>query len=254
MEYSIQELARLSGVTSRTLRWYDKIGLLKPSRIAESGYRYYGEAEVNRLQDILYYRSLGVELSQIRTFLDAPDFDRMTTLRKHLSALESERVRLEKLIQSVRDTIGAEERNETMTDEKKFEAFKRELVEENEKNYGKEAREKYGAAEVDAANRNMMGLSQEQYAVWTDLGSTIQSKLEAAVRDELEPDGTAGREVAELHKRWLMATMKTYDAKRHQGIAELYVADERFTAYYDKAVSGCARFLRNAVRYWAEKL
>ena len=66
MEYSIQELARLSGVTSRTLRWYDKIGLLKPSRIAESGYRYYGEAEVNRLQDILYYRALGVELSQIR--------------------------------------------------------------------------------------------------------------------------------------------------------------------------------------------
>ena len=76
-----------------------------------------------------------------------------------------------------------------MTDEKKFEAFKRELVEENEKNYGKEAREKYGAAEVDAANRNMMGLSQEQYAVWTELGSTIQSKLEAAVRDELAPDG-----------------------------------------------------------------
>ena len=141
-----------------------------------------------------------------------------------------------------------------MTDEKKFEAFKKELVEENEKNYGKEAREKYGVAEVDAANRNMMGLSQEQYAVWTELGSTIQSKLEAAVRDELAPDGTAGREVAELHKRWLMATMKTYDAKRHQGIAELYVADERFTAYYDKAVSGCARFLRNAVRYWAEKL
>ena len=66
MEYSIQELSRLSGVTTRTLRWYDQIGLLKPSRVAESGYRYYGRAEVDRLQDILYYRALGVELARIK--------------------------------------------------------------------------------------------------------------------------------------------------------------------------------------------
>ena len=72
MEYSIQELSRLSGVTTRTLRWYDQIGLLKPSRVAESGYRYYGGAEVDRLQDILYYRALGVELAQIKECLDDP--------------------------------------------------------------------------------------------------------------------------------------------------------------------------------------
>ena len=72
MEYSIQELSRLSGVTTRTLRWYDQIGLLKPSRVAESGYRYYGGAEVDRLQDILYYRALGVELARIKECLDDP--------------------------------------------------------------------------------------------------------------------------------------------------------------------------------------
>ena len=66
MEYSIQALSRLSGVTTRTLRWYDEIGLLKPSRVAESGNRYYGPAEVDRLQDILYYRALGVELARIK--------------------------------------------------------------------------------------------------------------------------------------------------------------------------------------------
>ena len=72
MEYSIQELSGLSGVTTRTLRWYDQIGLLKPSRVAESGYRYYSSAEVDRLQDILYYRALGVELARIKECLDDP--------------------------------------------------------------------------------------------------------------------------------------------------------------------------------------
>jgi len=123
MEYSIQELSRLSGVTTRTLRWYDQIGLLKPSRVAESGYRYYGRAEVDRLQDILYYRALGVELARIKECLDDPSFDRLAALRNHLAALEAEQERLEQLIRSVKDTIGAEERNEIMSDEQKFEAF-----------------------------------------------------------------------------------------------------------------------------------
>ena len=72
MEYSIHELSRLSGVSTRTLRWYDEIGLLKPSRVAASGYRYYGPAQVDRLQDILFYRALGVELARIRECLNAP--------------------------------------------------------------------------------------------------------------------------------------------------------------------------------------
>ena len=94
MEYSIQELSRLSGVTTRTLRWYDQIGLLKPSRVAESGYRYYGRAEVDRLQDILYYRALGVELARIKECLDDPSFDRLAALRNHLAALEAKQERL----------------------------------------------------------------------------------------------------------------------------------------------------------------
>ena len=117
MEYSIQELSRLSGVTTRALRWYDQIGLLKPSRVAESGYRYYGPAEVDRLQDILYYRALGVELARIRECLDDPAFDRLAALQSHLAALEAERARLDALIQSVRDTIRCEERKEIMSDE-----------------------------------------------------------------------------------------------------------------------------------------
>ena len=91
MEYSIQELSRLSGVTTRALRWYDHIGPLKPSRVAESGYRYYGPSEVDRLQDILFYRALGVELARIKECLDGLSFNRLAALQSHLAALEAER-------------------------------------------------------------------------------------------------------------------------------------------------------------------
>ncbi len=97
MEYSIQECSQLAGVTTRTLRWYDKINLLKPSRTAESGYRYYGLAEVNRLQNLLFYYVLGVELAQIKECLDSLSFDRLTALRTHLTALESEQTWLKHL-------------------------------------------------------------------------------------------------------------------------------------------------------------
>lgn len=252
MEYSIQALSRLSGVTTRTLRWYDQIGLLKPSRVAESGYRYYGRAEVDRLQDILYYRALGVELAQIKECLYDPSFDRLAALRSHLAALEAERERLEKLIRSVKDTIGAEERNEIMSDEQKFEAFKQRAVAHNEEAYGAEIRAKYGDKEVDEANAAVMNLTREQYREWTNLGQEIQERLEAAVQAGLSPEDEEGKELCSLHRRWLTITGNRYDPARHRGITELYVMDERFTAYYDKQVPGCARFLRDAVIHWAK--
>ena len=250
MEYSIQELSRLSGVTTRTLRWYDQIGLLKPSRVAESGYRYYGGAEVDRLQDILYYRALGVKLAQIKECLDDPSFDRLAALRNHLAALEAERERLEQLIRSVKDTIGAEERNEIMSDEQKFEAFKQRAVAHNEEVYGAEIRAKYGDQEADEANAAVVNLTQEQYQEGTELGREIQERLEAAVQAGLSPESETGKELCTLHRQWLTLTGNRYDHAKHQGIAELYVMDERFTAYYDKHVPGCARFLRDAVVHW----
>ena len=252
MEYSIQELSRLSGVTTRALRWYDQIGLLKPSRVAESGYRYYGPAEVDRLQDILFYRALGVELARIRECLDDPAFDRLAALQSHLTALEAERARLDALIRSVRDTIRCEERKDTMSDEQKFEALKQQILTRHEQVYGKEAREKYGDDMVGAAQSALRNLTVEQYREWTELGQKIQERLESAVRAGLSPESGAGQEVAALHRRWLTITGNRYEPDKHRGIAELYVDDPRFTAYYDKAVPGCARFLRDAVVDWAK--
>ena len=252
MEYSIQQMAKLSGVTTRTLRWYDKIHLLKPSRVAENGYRYYGSAEVDRLQDILFYREMGVKLAQIGAYLDDPSFHRLTALRGHLQRLEAEQKRLEGLIQTVKETIYAEERSEIMADEKKFAAFKQKAVYWNEQTYGKELREKYGDAEVDAAQKAVLNLTSEQYDQWMTLAAQIQKELEEAVAEGKDPKGEAGREITELHRRWLQCSGQQYMSQKHQALAEMYVADSRFTAYYDKKVSGCAAFLRDAVLHWVK--
>ena len=141
-----------------------------------------------------------------------------------------------------------------MRDDKKFEAFKRKTVEEHEAKYGKEVRETYGNEEADRANQAMLDMTQEQYQSQTELEEGIRRRLETAVEKGLAPDGEEGREIVRLHKRWLMGTGMPYEVNRHKGIAELYVADERFTAYYDRAVAGCAQFLRDAVHRWAELL
>lgn len=247
MEYGIRELAEMAGVSARTLRWYDSLGLLKPCRVGENGYRFYSSAEADRLQHILFYRALGMDLKQIAALLDDPGFDRLTALRGHLAALESQRDRLDGMILSLQRTISAEERNEPLMDHEKFEAFKKNAVQENEAKYGAEARGKYGDAAVDASNRMMMNLSQEQYAEWQAIDKEIIARLEKAVAGNIDPCGSEGRAIAELHKKWLGFTWEKYTLQAHKGVAQMYTLDERFTQYYDRTIHGCAEFLKNAI-------
>ena len=139
-----------------------------------------------------------------------------------------------------------------MEDEKKFAALKAKLVAENEAAHGKEAREKYGDGAVNAANASLMGLAQEQFDAWNALDAELRQKLEAAVKAGLAPDSEEGRELCDMHRRWLAVTVNDLTHQKHRGIAQLYVLDERFTAYYDRAVPGCAQFLRDAVECWAK--
>lgn len=247
MEYGIRELCEMAGVSARTLRWYDSVGLLKPCRVGENGYRYYSSAEVDRLQHILFYRALGVDLKQIAALLDDPSFDRLTALRGHLTELESRRERLDGMICSLRRTISAEERNEKVLDCEKFESFKRGVVAKNEAKYGAEARGKYGDEAVDASNKRIMDMTQQQYDDQQALESEILSRLEAAVRSGAAPDSDEGRQIVQLHKRWLAFTWSPPTPEAYQGLVQMYICDERFTHYYDRAVSGCAQFLCDAV-------
>ena len=252
MEYSINALAKLTGVTSRTLRWYDETGLLKPLRTTAAGYRIYGPEQVNRLQDILFYRKLGFELSAIRSILDAPDYDRQLALQSHLAALEQQKNQLDALILTVRKTISTLQGESTMTDIEKFEAFKRRAVAENEAKYGKEAREKYGNEAVDESHAKMLGLSQAEHQRWQALDREILTSLSAAVKAGADPAGEAGQRIAALHREWLAFSWKTYTPQAHAGLARMYTADERFTAYYDRETPGCAVFLRDAILAYTE--
>ena len=247
MEYAIDKLCKLAGVTSRTLRHYHRIGLLPPLRINSAGYRIYGPAEVDRLQHILFYRELGVELAEISRLLDRPDFDPSEALRGHLRALLARRAELDCLIETVSKTIESREGDTNMHDHEKFEGFKARLVAENREKYGGELREKYGEAAMAAADANMMGLSEADYAEMTALGQQILDGLAAAVRDGLSPTGAQGLALAQLHRRWLGFSWPSYSLEAHQGLARMYVEDGRFAAYYDAAAPGAAEFLRDAI-------
>ena len=247
MEYTVKALAKLAGVTPRTLRWYDREGLLKPLRITEAGYRIYGPKQVDRLQLILFYRALGLELSAIRSMLDDPRFDRLTALQSHLAELEARRARLDELILTVRKTIAEATGGTPMTDQEKFEAFKRRVVAANEEAYGREIRAKYGDAEADRANACVLALTQEEYHQWKALGGEIHTALVAAVQAGADPAGPEGQHIAALHRRWLSYSWEAYTPQAHAGLAELYISDPRFTAYYDWEIPGCAAFLRDAV-------
>ena len=136
--YTVTQLADIAGISPRTLRYYDQIGLLVPRRAPDSGYRIYGKEEVDVLWQILFFRRMGLELSTIEGFIKDPAFNQLEALRAHLDHLYKEEQNLRLLIETVKKTIQMEEGKIRMTDQEKFAALKKELIEENEEKYGKE--------------------------------------------------------------------------------------------------------------------
>ncbi|MFV0465665.1 MAG: MerR family transcriptional regulator [Lachnospiraceae bacterium] len=249
MEYTINKLARLAGVSTRTLRYYDECGLLTAGRISSNGYRIYGSKEVDRLQQILFYRELGVELGEINRILQTENYDAQKAMEGHLSSLKARRSQLDLLIKNVERTISAVKGENTMSDKEKFEGFKKKLVEENETKYGAEIRQKYGDEEVDASNAKVMGMTSEQYAEVETLTKELNEALKVAAATE-DPACELAQQACELHKRWLCYYWKDYSKEAHVGVTRMYVEDPRFTEYYEKIAPGCALFLRDAVEIY----
>lgn len=249
MEYTVNKLAKMSGISGRTLRYYDQIGLLKPARISSSGYRIYGTKEVDLLQQILFYREMEMSLDEIMSILHDPGFDRMAALQKHYDSLRKKRARLDRLMTTVEKTIVNAKEGSFMQDEEKFAGFKEQLIETNEQQYGKEIREKYGEETIRASNEKFRGMSRENYQAMTALEEEIFELLEKAAATG-NPASEASQKLAEKHKRWLMFTWPDYTKEAHAGLAEMYVSDERFAAYYDKKVEGGAKVLRDAIIHY----
>lgn len=249
MEYSSNKLSKMSGVSARTLRYYDEIGLLKPVRVASSGYRIYGQDEVDTLQQILLYRELGFALEDIKVLLSAPDFDRAQAFQSHLAELHNKRERLDLLIRNVSVSLAAMKGEIEMSDHEKFEGFKQKLIDDNEQKYGAEVREKYGDAAADESNKHLKGMTKEQYDESERLRLEFEDTLKAAF-DSGDAAGELAQKACDLHRRWLCVFYPKYSKEYHMGLGEMYVADDRFRANYDKLAPGCTEFLRDAINIY----
>ncbi|GED59017.1 MerR family transcriptional regulator [Brevibacillus formosus] len=252
MEYTVQKLGLLAGVSTRTLRYYDEIDLLKPARINSSGYRIYGQQEVDRLQQILFYRELGVSLEEIKEILDSPTFDADRALREHREKLLERRAQLDALIANVDLTLAQREGTKTMSDKQKFEGFKQKLIDDNEAQYGEEIRAKYGSDLVDKSNQKIKGMTEQEYAALEQLNEELHETLAQAFATG-DPAHELAQKAADLHRQWLSFYWDSYSKEAHAGVAQMYVDDPRFTAYYDKEQPGVAEFLRDAVAIYTSK-
>jgi DNA-binding transcriptional MerR regulator len=249
MEYTVQKLGKLAGVSTRTLRYYDEIGILRPSRINSSGYRIYGQKEVDRLQQILFYRELGVSLDEIKKIVMNPSFDEAAALRDHREKLLEKRAQLDVLIANVEKTIQFTEGRVNMSDQEKFAGFKKKMIDDNEQKYGKEAREKYGDDAVNKSNAKLMNMTEDEYNAVTGLEKQLKETLAQAFATG-DPAGELAQKAAQLHKEWLCFYWTEYSKEAHAGLAQMYVDDERFKAHYDKEQPGTAEFLRDAIRIY----
>lgn len=140
-----------------------------------------------------------------------------------------------------------------MSDNEKFEGFKQKMIDDNEAAYGKEIREKYGDDAVDTSNVRVKGMSEADWQKAQDLSAAINQTLKEAF-EQGDPAGELAQRVCALHKEWLCMFWKEgmYSKEAHRMLAEGYVADERFTAYYDKIAVGCTKFLRDAINIYCE--
>ncbi|WP_407269427.1 MerR family transcriptional regulator [Radiobacillus sp. PE A8.2] len=251
MEYTVQKLAEIAGISRRTLRYYDEIGILKPARINSSGYRIYGQKEVDRLQHILFYKELGIKLEEINEIVTAPTFDEAAALRKHREKLLEKKEQLNLLIANVNKTIASKERSIIMQNEEKFAGFKKKKIEENEQKFGEEIRAKYGDETVNRSNNKMKNMTQVEYEEFTRLENEIMLTLGTAIETG-DPASEIAQKTADLHRQWLSFSWDKYSKEAHAGLAQMYVDDERFTAYYDKQRPGMAAFLRDAILIYTE--
>ena len=251
MEYTINKLAEMSGVSTRTLRYYDQIGLLSPKRVSYNNYRIYGQNEVDFLQQILFYRELGVPLEEIARILNTPDYDKEKALTSHLSKLKQKKNQIELLIQTITKTISSLKGEITMNNNEKFDGFKQKLISDNEATYGKEIRKKYGDLKVDASNNKVKGMSEKQWENAQALSISINEALKEAV-EKGEPASEIAQKACDLHRQWLCMFWEdgTYSKETHLGLAEMYHDDERFKQYYETIAPGATEFLLRAMKIY----
>ncbi len=244
--FTVKQLSQMAGITPRTLRYYDKIGLLKPSRVGENGYRYYGEQAWLRLQQILLYRELDMPLEAIQKILRRPDFDVLSALEQHKVQLRQRAARMERLIHTVDETISHLKGNQPMSPKQLFDVFN----EKQQAEYEKEAMQMYDPEVVKASYKKWNSYSKAEKQRIGEEGNAIYAELLAAM-----PKGAASAEVQACIERWRrhMDYFWTPNLEQLLGLANGYNDDPRFKANFDKIDPRLAPFMREAVAVYVER-
>lgn len=246
MNYTISDLSKMANISTRTLRYYDQIGILNPDHISDSGYRVYTTKEIDILQQIMFFKEFDVPLSEIKLILNNPKYDHLSELNKHQKSLEEKQKRITLLLKNLEQTITSLERSTKMKETEKFQGFKEQLISDNEQLYGDEIRQKYGESQVAESYDKIRKMTKADYKYAEDLGQKILHQIVVAVGTK-NPESKESVLLAQMHQEWIKLYWPKYSIEAHKGLVQMYVDDERFSKYYDKAITGGTVFLRDAV-------
>lgn len=246
MPYTIKEIADLAGVTTRTLRYYDEIGLFCPTHTGHNGYRYYDQLSLLRLQQILFFRELDVPLKDIQRIMSRPDFNLLAALEKHRASLRSRVDRLEELIHTVDQTIATIKGESKMTAEDYFNGF-------DETKYEEEARERWGDTPQYAQSQSRWAsYSKEQKEEIKAKGARLTVRMVGEDPNTSADDPDVQAAIGEYHA-YLNKYFYSCDVEFLRGLADMWVDDPRFAINYEQIREGGAVFVRHAVHIYCDR-
>lgn len=252
MEYTIKQIAQLSGISSRTLRFYNERGLLSPIYLTEEGYWVYGEEEVDRLQQILLYRSVGVPLRTIKKLVDRSTKKIRETLLEQRALVVKKQVELDRLLKIFDNTLCYYKGEVKMTNKEKFESFKQASLLENNEKYGEALHENKDEEAVESTEQKWLEMSELDYRKMEEIENLLFDKLAHFIHVGDVPSSLA-EEIFSLHRLWLQYSLKKYTKKVHRGLSEEYLSDERFTHYYNESCGlGATEALCEIIQYYTQ--
>lgn len=244
MTYTVNQLAKISGVSVRTLHYYDEIGLLSPTREEKNGYRHYGEEELLKLQQILFFRELAFPLEEIKGIMSNPHFNMEAALLDQRKMIELKKKRLNQLLRTIDKTLQKFTEETPMEDNELYNGLSTEELEA----YAKEAEKRWGNTEAYRVSKERaMKMSKEDIEELKRSGDLFQKKLAATM-----PKGPTSPEFQELIKEHYNSLRTFYEPnlEMYRGLADLYVDDPRFTDAYDRYAPGLAKCMREAMLYY----
>ncbi|MEV0320734.1 MerR family transcriptional regulator [Streptomyces sp. NPDC050658] len=244
MSYSVGRVAGFAGVTVRTLHHYDEIGLLVPGERSHAGHRRYSDDDLDRLQQILFYRELGFPLDEVAALLDDPETDPREHLRRQHELLTARITRLQEMAAAVETAMEAKTMGINLTPEEKFEVF----GDHDPDQYAEEAERRWGDTDAyKESQRKAASYTKEDYKRIYDGFNDLHARMGELLAQGLPADSVEAMDVAEEHRQFITRFHYGCSHEFHACLGEMYVADERFSAMYEAIRPGLAVFMRDAI-------